>query len=213
MPTRQRKPKSPQKPSPVPWDEHHPARIMLFEGLERGEICLEDVPSDVWSKYWHTNAFQTWGMAYDSTFTRRLRDVKKIFLAGKTRAEQDQLDFNVFRYHHPRPAENKRGDYPHWDGSQAQQRLKMDLDEGLTQQYTPKELYNLPNRSIYRAWPLEIFRGHIHQEKDTRKYLYTLKHQVAKIAQDKLKELDEVNRKVQEYERHQEMLEEDLEEA
>ena len=40
--------------------------------------------------------------------------------------------------------------------------MKYDLDEGLHETMLPRELHKL--HAEYAAWPLEVFRNHIHQE-------------------------------------------------
>jgi hypothetical protein len=57
--------------------------------------------------------------------------------------------------------------YPKFKGSEAEQLLKYDLDEGLHETMLPRELHKL--HAEYAAWPLEVFRNHIHQELKDRK--------------------------------------------
>jgi hypothetical protein len=54
-------------------------------------------------------------------------------------------------------------DYPRWTGSDAQRFLKKDIDEGLTNSMKPSELRG--TRLEYQAFPLQVFRNHICQDK------------------------------------------------
>ena len=57
--------------------------------------------------------------------------------------------------------------YPRWHGSEAEGLLKVDIDNGL---YVPKKARELHNsREEYQEFPLEVFRGHIHQENRSRR--------------------------------------------
>jgi hypothetical protein len=59
--------------------------------------------------------------------------------------------------------------YPVWAESAAERQLKIDVDNGRHLTMKPKELYGLDDRPEYRAWPLKVFRKHIHQEVRSRK--------------------------------------------
>jgi len=65
---------------------------------------------------------------------------------------------------HP-PSDDPRG-YPVFQGSRAEKLLHEDMDSGLSETLSPKELCN--HREEHREWPLEVFRGHIQQEKRRR---------------------------------------------
>jgi hypothetical protein len=55
----------------------------------------------------------------------------------------------------------------HWDMSEAQRFLKLDVDDGKHCTMLPKELRM--TREEYKAFPLDVFRKHIHQEVRSRK--------------------------------------------
>ena len=57
--------------------------------------------------------------------------------------------------------------YPHWDGSEAQRLLKLDVDDGTHERLLPRELHQA--RVEYQAYPLDVFRKHIHQETRSRR--------------------------------------------
>jgi hypothetical protein len=52
--------------------------------------------------------------------------------------------------------------YPHWQDSEAETLLKNDIAAGIGTTIKPKQLWNL--RKEYQAFPLTVFRKHIHQE-------------------------------------------------
>ena len=206
MPPKTRKKKGPQKPAPPPWDEHHPARKLLYEEITNGNIKPSDDPQDVWRKYQATTAFNTWGMEYGDPFTRRLRTLREQIEGNETRAEADEEHFKVFRKLHPRPTHNHRAE-PLWDGSLAQELLSLDMDRGKHKEMKPRFLRL--SRPEYQAWGLDIFRGHIHQESDTRKYLYTLKKKAEELAEEKARKLAVNQKKAEAYQDHQASLEEE----
>lgn len=161
----------PARPAPVPWDEFHPARILLYNAIKNGEIPEDMKPKDVFMKYCHTAAFNTWGMEYNANFGNRLHGLRDIVGLLKERKVEDASHFKAYREIHPRPATDRKG-VPFWDGSQAQVMLNIDMDAGKHLTKKPWELWK--SRELYKQWDKEVFRGHIHQEKDTRKYLHTL---------------------------------------
>jgi len=58
----------------TPWKDH-PARKLLAKALKNGDLPMEMKPREVYDKCIDDEAFA--GMIYDSTFTRRLRDLRK----------------------------------------------------------------------------------------------------------------------------------------
>lgn len=69
---------------------------------------------------------------------------------------------------HPKPTHNHRGE-PRWEGSEAEQLLQFDVDEGKHESMKPQELYH--SRKEYQNYTLDVFRGHIYQEEKRRKFL------------------------------------------
>lgn len=100
-------------------------------------------------------------------FKSRLTGMRKIVSEGKERALQDLRDFEHDRLIHPFPLVNARGE-PQWEGSEAQLLLEFGIDEGLHEEMSPMDLYY--SRLQYQDFALETFRGHIHQEVQTRKW-------------------------------------------
>jgi len=72
------------------WQDH-PARALLAKDLKEGDIPIDGKelgPKKVYQKYKDTDAFN--GMEYNSTFTRRLHDLRK---AVETSSEAKKVDW------------------------------------------------------------------------------------------------------------------------
>ena len=186
----------PARPNAIPWDEHHPARILLYEAIQKDEISPEMKPKAVYMKYSHTAAFNSWGMEYNANFGVRLNGLRSIVKELKDRKEVDAEDFKTYRELHPRPATDRKG-IPFWDGSQAQVLLNIDMDNNLHMELYPEELWK--TKELYQQWDKDIFRGHIHQEKDTRKYLHTLHAKAEELAALKKEQREALEVKVTKY--------------
>jgi sRNA-binding carbon storage regulator CsrA len=64
--------------------------------------------------------------------------------------------------------------YPKFKGSNAEELLKKDLDEGVNKTMLPQDIHKL-HLGAYAPWPLEVFRNHIYQElQDRKQRLYWL---------------------------------------
>ena len=156
----------------IPW-HYHPLRQFLVKKLQE-----DDFPADynkmgsfdVWNKYCDEDVFE--GMEYDAAFKRRLLALRKQYAEGQSRAKEDFAAFLIAKANHPPPALNHRGE-PQWNGSEAQQLLNKEL---MTRDICQKSRIKLwGDRPQYKLFQLTTFRDHLHQEIQTRKYLYTLK--------------------------------------
>jgi hypothetical protein len=126
-------------------------------------------------------------MEYDNDFTRRLLGVKADHKSKQSRKEQDQASFDDFRANHPEVAINHRGE-PRWEGSEAQRQLKEDIANQYHWDKSPRELWEHPERTVYKNYLLETFRGHIYQEERL------IKHQnLTRIERAKKGYVDNVN--------------------
>ena len=158
----------------LPW-QYHPLRAFLLEKMVLNEFPADDQkfgPQYVWNKYCDAPCFE--GMEYDAAFRRRLLDVRKKFVAGKSRAEDDLKSFMIAKKNHPAPLQNHRGE-PQWNGSDAQRLLRLDMDASKHIGIQPMELWK--SQPEFKLFHLTTFRDHLHQEIQTRKYLLTLKAQ------------------------------------
>lgn len=190
---------APPKPNAVPWDENHPARILLYEELLAGKIDPKMKPKEVYVKYCHTKAFNTWGMQYNDNFGTRLNGLRDIVLEIEKRRDDDAEAFKIYRQLHPRPATDRKGQ-PFWDGSQAQEMLNIDMNNNKHKTEKPEKLW--ASKALYQQWSLEVFRGHIHQENDTRKYLHTLHLKAEELAEKKKKSRAALEKSVGRYSKY-----------
>lgn len=167
----------PPKPSnsveALPWNEEHPARLLLYDALVLGDIPLDSAdmgPREVFDKYMHMREFE--GMKYGDEFTRRLRSLRKIVRRDKTRAIKDKEALAIALANHPVAELNHRGE-PQWNGSKAQAMLKEEIDAGNYPLKTPEQLWN--SDPEFKKFGLATFRWKIHQYIRTKKYKQTLK--------------------------------------
>ena len=198
----------------IPW-RYHPLREFFLEKLSSNEIPADYNlmgPFDVWNKYCDNDLFE--GMKYDGTFQRRLLTLRKQFLEGQSRAQDDLNAFNIAKTNHPPPPFNHRGE-PQWNGSEAQRLLEIDMSDKKHFDLKPEDLWE--TRVEYKEFYLETFRNHIHQADRTRKYLHTLrlrqkeqeekrkveakKHVEAEAAKKKREEVKEATRVAKEAEK------------
>lgn len=158
-------------------------------------------------KFQASDAFNTWGFEYGPRFASRLSGLRQQIATNKTRSDEDLEYFNSFRTLHPRPTHNHRQE-PLWDGSEAQMLLNLDMDNNKHKVpgFKPVDLYN--SRNEYKQWTLEVFRWHIHQESDTRKYLHTLKKNAEVIAIKKSNKVAKTQQAAEDYAAYHEALEE-----
>jgi hypothetical protein len=105
-------------------------------------------------------------------FRNHLRDLRKQIRASKDRAISDSAALAHDRRIFPKKTYNHRGE-PRWEGSEAEQLLKQDIDEGKNKDLMPAELHQ--SRDEYKGYPLEVFRKHIYQEERLRKYVAQLR--------------------------------------
>ena len=168
----------------IPW-EYHPVKAFLLNKLVENDFPADPkkmAPFDVWNKYCDEDIFE--GMEYNSTFTRRLLSLRKKFIEGKNRANDDLEAFKIAKTNHPPPSINHRGE-PQWNGSDAQRWLKVDVREKKHDNLKPKEMWE--SRAEYQEFYLWTFRDHIYQEIKLEKYLRYLKEKDKK-KQNEVKE-------------------------
>ena len=103
-----------------------------------------------------------------ASFPRRLQDLRKACKAKLDRGITDAAAFENDRRFNRRPTFVALG-LPRWEGSDAERFLKLDVAAGLNLHMKPGELR--ATRNEYMLFELNVFRGHIHQEVKTRKFL------------------------------------------
>ena len=57
-------------------------------------------------------------------------------------------------------------------------------------------------KELYQQWTLDVFRGHVHQERDTHKYLYTLNRKAEELKQAKKEGRAKLDGKVDRYSKY-----------
>lgn len=80
--------------------------------------------------------------------------------------EFDQQAYNKEIEKFVRNDRTKRG-YKFWDGDEAQRLMKEDAKHKRTEGLKPQDLWE--SREAYKAFPLDVFRGHIYQEERRQK--------------------------------------------
>lgn len=101
-----------------------------------------------------------------ANFCANFLALKKKLGVDCTSARDDDLALQNDRLLHPIDMENPRMAYPCWDGHPAQRLLKEDIDDGKHLGVTPAALRE--TKEEYKAFPLSVFRKHIHQEVRSR---------------------------------------------
>lgn len=155
--------------------KNHPARKLLYADLANGRLELDGKemgPQQVYEKYKGESCFQLKGMEYGPNFTRRLRDLREIVKRDKSRAIEDKQALAISIRNHPVPEKNHKGE-PQWNGSAAQQLLKVDMEAGKHKFMKPSDLRK--TRPEYQLFLPDTFRWKIQQNIRTEKFLYTLK--------------------------------------
>jgi len=113
-------------------------------------------------------------------FRHNLNAIRNAIKKEKSRAVSETASLLHDLSIHPRKEHNHRGE-PRWDGSEAQRLLRLDMDAKKHKTMTPSMLYNT-RKEYTENYPLEVFRKHIHQEEQRRKYISYLKNKNAKNA-------------------------------
>src|SRR5687767_8941934 len=96
----------------------------------------------------------------DDNFNWNLQALQKSLKGQETHANSDQASHihnqNLF------PEENNGRLYPQWTGSVAEELLKKDVDNAKHKSMLLRQLWS--SNIEYQAFPLKVFRKHIHQE-------------------------------------------------
>ena len=95
-------------------------------------------------------------------FKVNLRNLKKKIASEKKIAAEEYTAFKLQQHNLPRNSKTCRG-YPHWNNHPAKVLLKKDVESGLANTLSPKDLYK--KRAAYQEFPPGVFRYHIYQQK------------------------------------------------
>ena len=146
------------------------AKKLLLKDLRHRRVPLdaEKMPPKV--VYQSREEFQK---VDEARFFKNLARYRKEFREKKGFANDDSAALAHDRRIFPKPTVNHRGE-PTWEDSPAQQWLFRDMDNGLHLTMKPKELYE--SRPVYyKNYYLSTFRGHIDQEKRSRRFQHYVK--------------------------------------
>jgi hypothetical protein len=141
---------------------------MLMADLRMGVIPLSGTAVSVRDIFAMRPEFGYDGPTNIAKFSARLRSARKQVHDDVCRAASDKRFLEHDRTIHPEPLMNYRGE-PKWDGSEAQKQLGKDMDEGKHTTMKPKLLHMSCDE--YTKFPLDVFRKHIYQETNRRKFL------------------------------------------
>lgn len=140
------------------WTEDNPIQKKLQDEVIYG-IIPNDMPIN--------EAYKCYQMMSKEKFASCLKSMWEIVARGLERASEDADDYFHDRALHPHPETNLRGE-PQWIDSDAQTLLGLDMDKDLHIMLSPQELWLTHEQ--YQEFLLEMFRGHIYQEVQTRKW-------------------------------------------
>jgi len=147
----------PSPPSCPDWATSKERKI-LAKDIAEGAVPPTMWPREV--REMHGGIYKQWPA---SDFRGCLRTLRKSVGKDQERALSDNQAFVQYRLNHPVVAANDGSrKYPRWNGSDAERMLKEDIESGALVSMRPRELRL--SRSEYQKWPLQVFRGHIHQE-------------------------------------------------
>jgi hypothetical protein len=146
--------------------KHSIAKKLLEEDLCAGKIPLESDEMTSKEVYLQRPEFSEFCEYKD--FPRHLRELRKQISRKNERASIAAAAVSHDRRIYPKEVASITGKV-RWEGSEAERLLRLDMDEGKHEAMAPRLLY--AERREYREFPLHVFRGHIHQEKRTRKFL------------------------------------------
>jgi hypothetical protein len=155
------------KAKPITW-RRSMARTLLEKDLRHGVIPLdnEDMAEEV--VYMQRDEFCLF--PFDQ-ICKRLRDMRKQARDLSSRATWESAALATDQLNHPAPTHDCRG-VPRWEGSAAERLLKQDMDDDLCGTMKAKELY--PTRCEYGEFPPTVFRKHVDQERQYRKFIAQL---------------------------------------
>ena len=131
----------------TPWEIAKPILEKLY--LD-GEITDDMARGSVW------RLRQEFMACNINNFGNNWNRMKKSIGGLKKRANDDMIALAHDRILHPINMNNR------WDGSAAQKLLKSDVKDDFHLHFTPLELWT--SRAEYKAFPLHVFRPHVHQE-------------------------------------------------
>jgi hypothetical protein len=171
------------------------ARALLYQDIKEGLVPLhaKDKDGKTTMKLKDIYEMHPEYAEYDySKFSSRVSGIRKIIQDCVGRAAVDLEAFNNFKANNPVSQYSHKG-YEQWQGSEAQEYLREDMEKFLEDIESLKEkkkqniLMNIKNRrsfpyrdlwgsrsAYYENFPLDVFLDKVKQEIRTSKYLHTI---------------------------------------
>ena len=162
----------PGKKDKTEW-RYSEARALLEKDLVDGTIPIDSDLMEPQVVYGQRPEFSDFPY---KKFRDNLSAARRRHRDAKNRSATDAAALAHDRGIYPKKATNHRGE-PRWDGSQAQALLKIDVHEGKNRTMAPNALRD--SRAEYQEFPLDVFRGHIHQEWKRQKLIRQLQDKAA----------------------------------
>ena len=139
----------------VKWDKSK-ARQLLLEMLRDKRSQVRNMQAN------EVRESHEWFQDYPpANFKRYFEDMKAAAKKHEEKVDRDNANISMELEKFPRNGLTNRG-YPFWDTHPASRLLRFDI-EGGKDNLTPTELRM--SRDEYRAFPLQVFRYHIYQER------------------------------------------------
>jgi hypothetical protein len=150
----------PDGKQPPKWGDKCPAKIALCKGILDQTYPPTKTNEEIYGSNLIFRQYK-W-----ENFKTNIDNLRAALARDIGRADEDAAalaaDVQLFP-----PVANAAQGYPIWAGSEAERRLKQDVDIGRHLYMTPKELRE--SRLLYKPWPLKVFSDHIQQEIRSRK--------------------------------------------
>jgi hypothetical protein len=140
------------------------AKSLLKKDLVDGTIPLSNAEMDAVDVYLSRVEFTEFRF---ENFRSNLRALRKKIKEKKRLACEEKAALEHDRILFPKCLVNSKGE-PRWEGSNAEQQLKLDMDQGYHNVMTKRELWE--SRAEYMIFSSKIFRKHVYQEERSRKF-------------------------------------------
>lgn len=151
----------------IPWADSA-ARGLLYDDIIEKRVALTADGSATAREIY--NQRPEYKLYAWKQFPSRLTALRNFIGTRRKRAAEDREAFDRYAENHSKSKLNQRGE-PHFDKSAAQVQLRKDMDEGMLDQMTRRQLYEMESRNnLYQMWPFSVFSKCIEQELRLRKY-------------------------------------------
>ena len=141
------------------WKDSRAKELLRIDIVEK-RVTSDMKPKVVYAMRPEYQAFKK------KNFSKNYRTLQKGIAKDQQRADVDHAAVARDLQLHPPATHHSRG-YPRWAGSEAERLLQIDVENGIHTTLKPRELR--ATQEEYRAYPLDVFRMHIHQETRRRK--------------------------------------------